>query len=403
MIGNGWISGPEQYSAYVPFAQESGLLVPGSDAEKVALSQQERCLKVLDEGAKDDVDSKVCENILQEILRTTQKDGECVNMYDVRLRDSYPSCGMNWPPDLTQMTPYLRREDVLRALHVNKDKTQGWVECNGQVGASFTVAKSKPSKVLLPQLLTQVPIVLFSGDQDMICNHVGTENIINGMEWNGKVGMEVSPGVMAPKQNWVFDGEPAGQYQYARNLTYVKFYNSSHMVPFDYPRRTRDMLDRFMGVDIQSIGGQAIESSVDGEKTTQTSVSANPDSDTAKANKEAEILQEATWTAYRRSGELALVIVLIAASAWGYFIWRERRRRRGYRGVFGNDPYDDAGTGLNGRFRSKQHRDLEEAHDFNEAELDDMSSSSQDLNRDRFELGDDDGEPMAGRPNGHAA
>jgi hypothetical protein len=29
-------------------------------------------------------------------------------MYDVRLRDSYPSCGMSWPPDLTDVTPYLR-------------------------------------------------------------------------------------------------------------------------------------------------------------------------------------------------------------------------------------------------------------------------------------------------------
>src|SRR5579859_2003981 len=32
----------------------------------------------------------------------------CINMYDVRLRDTYPSCGMSWPPDLTDVTPYLR-------------------------------------------------------------------------------------------------------------------------------------------------------------------------------------------------------------------------------------------------------------------------------------------------------
>lgn len=32
----------------------------------------------------------------------------CINMYDVRLRDSYPSCGMSWPPDLESVTPYLR-------------------------------------------------------------------------------------------------------------------------------------------------------------------------------------------------------------------------------------------------------------------------------------------------------
>jgi carboxypeptidase D len=35
------------------------------------------------------------------------QDG-CLNVYDVRLRDSYPSCGMSWPPDLADVTPYLR-------------------------------------------------------------------------------------------------------------------------------------------------------------------------------------------------------------------------------------------------------------------------------------------------------
>lgn len=29
-------------------------------------------------------------------------------MYDVRLRDSWPACGMSWPPDLRDVTPYLR-------------------------------------------------------------------------------------------------------------------------------------------------------------------------------------------------------------------------------------------------------------------------------------------------------
>jgi hypothetical protein len=40
----------------------------------------------------------------------------CINMYDIRLRDRYPSCGMNWPPDLKDVTPYLRvssRGDLL--------------------------------------------------------------------------------------------------------------------------------------------------------------------------------------------------------------------------------------------------------------------------------------------------
>jgi len=31
----------------------------------------------------------------------------CMNIYDIRLSDTYPACGMNWPPDLAEVTPYL--------------------------------------------------------------------------------------------------------------------------------------------------------------------------------------------------------------------------------------------------------------------------------------------------------
>lgn len=31
----------------------------------------------------------------------------CVNIYDVRLEDTSPSCGMHWPPDLDPMYKYL--------------------------------------------------------------------------------------------------------------------------------------------------------------------------------------------------------------------------------------------------------------------------------------------------------
>jgi carboxypeptidase C (cathepsin A) len=32
----------------------------------------------------------------------------CLNIYDVRLKDTSPACGMNWPPDIKPITDYLR-------------------------------------------------------------------------------------------------------------------------------------------------------------------------------------------------------------------------------------------------------------------------------------------------------
>lgn len=308
--------------------------------------------------------------------RKAERFQQCVNMYDIRLRDD-SSCGMNWPPDLSNVTPYLHRPDVISALHIDKDKKTGWMECNGAVSSNFRARNSVPSVQFIPELLAQVPITLFSGDRDLICNHVGTESLIDSMHWNGGKGFEMSPGVWAPRRDWTFEGEPAGTYQEARNLTYVVFYNSSHMVPFDYPRRTRDMLDRFMGVDISAIGGEPYDSRIDGEKGPLVSVGGHPNSTKAEEDKATE-LQKAEWKAYYRSGEVALIIVVIVAVIWSLLIWRDRRRRAGYNGVEGGEEGREsliAGMGLDNFRRPTRSKDLEAA-DFDENELDDLSEDA---------------------------
>lgn len=398
IIGNGWISGPEQYLSYLQFAYKEGLIQGNSDDARKIEAQQAICIKDLEHGGKDHVDTPSCERILNEILRISQKNGKCHNMYDVRLTDSYPSCGMNWPPDLEDVRPYLRRSDVTSALHIDHDKMTGWTECNGQVGSAFTTRNSKPSVDLLPGLLAKIPIVLFSGDKDLICNHIGTEDLINNMKWNGGQGFEISPGVWAPRRDWTFEDEPAGIWQSARNLTYVQFYNSSHMVPFDYPRRTRDMLDRVMQVDIASIGGSPSNSRIDGEKGPETSVGGHPNS-TAAEEAEKDKLQQATWQAYYKSGEVALIVVIIAVGVFGFFVWRGRRHRSGYRGV-GADDGMNGGMGLSlDKFRNRGRNHDVEAADFDEAELDDLASPHNPSERERFDVGgdsDDDEEEIVG-------
>ncbi|KAI9829758.1 MAG: Cell death protease [Sarea resinae] len=403
LIGNGWISPTEQYLSYLPYMYKAGLIEGGSDVAKKVESQQSVCIKALDAaGNPPPVDVPQCEAVLQEILSLTKsndgKGARCVNMYDVRLTDSYPSCGMNWPPDLDNVTPYLRRPDVIQALHVNPDKRSGWTECSGAVSSEFTQKHSLPSITLLPGLLEHMPVVLFSGEKDLICNHLGTEELIGNMEWNGGKGFELSPGTWAPRRDWTFEGEPAGIYQEARNLTYVLFYNSSHMVPFDYPRRTRDMLDRFLGVDIASIGGTPADSRIDGEKGLETSVGGHPNS-TAAEEAEEERLQQAKWHAYYKSGEVALVIVVIMFGVWAWFIWSDRRKRAGYRGLFsGRRGGQSAAGGMEQArramglesFRTKRSgRDLE-AGDFDESELDDLhveTPREEDMERERYSLG----------------
>ena len=108
------------------------------------------------------------------------------------------------------------------------------------------------------------------------------------------------------------------------------------MVPFDYPRRTRDMLDRFVGVDIRNIGGEDGKSTVGGEvNRPPTSVDETTKQSEETEEQEKEKLKQATWRAYYQAGAAALVFVIIGAGGLGFFVYRQRRKQgaRGLRDV----------------------------------------------------------------------
>ncbi|PKY00939.1 pheromone-processing carboxypeptidase kex1 [Aspergillus campestris IBT 28561] len=392
LIGNGWISPAEQYPSYLTFAYEEGLITEGSRVAKNLEVLDSVCQSRM-EAKKNKIHYDDCETVLTELLgKTLDSDQQCYNMYDVRLRDDAESCGMNWPTDLEDVGPYLQRSDVVQALNINPDKKSGWQECSGAVSRTFLAENSVPAVNLLPGLLESgIPVLLFSGDKDLICNHIGTEHLINNMHWNGGTGFETSSGVWAPRHDWTFEDEPAGIYQYARNLTYVLFYNASHMVPYDLPRQSRDMLDRFMKVDIASIGGKPADSRIDGEKLTQTSVGGHPNS-TAAEEQAKEKIKETEWKAYAKSGEAALVVVIIGVLVWGFFIWRSRQHPQGYKGVWHKDI---SGSSFLERFQHKRSGHDVEARDFDEAELDHLDSPG--IEREHYAVGDDSDEDDAHR------
>ncbi|KAJ3496547.1 hypothetical protein NLG97_g2582 [Lecanicillium saksenae] len=376
LLGNPWMSPGEQYDSYLKFALEKGLVDKDSDIYKRLKGMERACHNAM-VGNPGKVGYPDCEDILTELLLLTRNKGagdeECINMYDVRLKDSYPSCGMNWPPDLSGVTPYLRRADVVSALNINSEKKTGWQECNGGVGREFHPETSKPSVELMPQLLTEIPVLVFSGAEDLICNHIGTDDMIEKLEWNGGKGFEVTPGNWAPRRNWTFEGKDAGFWQSARNLTYVVFNEASHMVPFDYPRRSRDMLDRFMGVDISSIGGDPTDSRIDGEKGLETTVggSVNPKESEAAVKQK---LKEAKWAAYRRSGEVVLVFVVLGALGFIFFVWRQRRKGAAYSALRSEEPV--------GSSRRTAASDIE-------AQEEGIALQSNILPSDKYSVGDD--------------
>ncbi|KAI0080868.1 alpha/beta-hydrolase [Panus rudis PR-1116 ss-1] len=345
-IGNGWIDAKRQYPSFLEYAVKHGLISEGTDDYKRGKEATDKCMETI-EKLGDDVEpvhTDLCEGVMQKVIQGHVKkvDGQerCLNMYDVRLDDSFPQCGMNWPPDLKDIYTYLQREDVVRAFHATSASTK-WTECRGSIHTAFSARKSNSSITVLPKILERgVPVMIFAGDQDLICNYMGLEAMIQSMRWNGDQGLGT-----VQTQSWSVNATPAGTWVTSRNLTYVKIFNASHMPGFDVPHVTHDMILRFMDVNFSAIvdGSARIPSAV-GEDVKPSLMLVGEGEGDGKGkggvalplpgvgNPKTPEQDKAMWEAYYNAGSAALVLLIIAILIGGFLYWRSRRKG-GLRGL----------------------------------------------------------------------
>ncbi|KAI8899317.1 peptidase S10, serine carboxypeptidase, partial [Globomyces pollinis-pini] len=181
LIGNGWID---------PIYQV-GTLLSKSFLEEAQLAM-ETCRNELHKLPS--ITNQHCEGVMDSILDYSKQDGKyCLNKYDIRLHDKGPNegCGMSWPTGVYEMKDYLARHDVRNALHAQKYTSKSWTECSWSVYQHIVSDPTPPSITVFPALLEQLPINLFVGDQDLICNILGFKNMITLLTWNGAQGIDV--------------------------------------------------------------------------------------------------------------------------------------------------------------------------------------------------------------------
>jgi len=326
-IGNGWIDARRQYTSYLDYAVKHGLVEPGTEQYERGKKVTDDCIGRLNEIEGEPIHVDFCESVMQSVVNepggADEKAGLCLNIYDVRLKDEIPACGMNWPTDLKNITSYLRRPDVVHALHAQA-KSEAWVECQSRMHGELKQKAAPSSITVLPRVLAKIPVLLFAGDQDLICNYVGQESLIKALTWNGGTGLgEVET------QTWAVDDTPAGTWVNSRNLTYVKIFNASHMAGYDRLHATHDMILRFMGMNFSAIadGTARIPSSVGNDVKPgfieNKPASAVPSPSTTKTPEQ----DKAMWEAYYNAGSAALVLVLILV-VLGTVLWCRFRKRR---------------------------------------------------------------------------
>lgn len=161
-----------------------------------------------------------------------------LNPYDIRR-----PCGKSdlCYTEMDYLTAYLNKRDVMDALGVEVD---GFTMCSNSVGRGFGANYDglKPVIRLIPKILEEIPVLVYAGDADFICNWLGNQAWTDGLEWSGQKSY-----AKAESQLLKFSsGKPYGRIKTAKDLAFIKLFKAGHMAPFDQPEASLNMLNRWI-------------------------------------------------------------------------------------------------------------------------------------------------------------
>ncbi|ANB11373.1 carboxypeptidase C PRC1 [Sugiyamaella lignohabitans] len=164
-----------------------------------------------------------------------------LNVYDIR-----EQCGDNalCYEELDWIDQYMNLPEVKEAIG---SEVEQFVSCDNTVGFQFMADGdgSKPFHQDVAFLLEAgVPVLIYAGDKDYICNWLGNQAWVNALEWTGADKFSV-----APMEPWLVNGEPAGEGKNADHFTFLRVYDAGHMVPYNQPENALNMLNRWIGGD----------------------------------------------------------------------------------------------------------------------------------------------------------
>lgn len=243
-IGNGLTDGFTQYAEYEPFACGKGVWPAVlSESECQGMSDSlPRCQSLI-QGCynSDSVWSCVpaaiyCNNVM---MGPYQRTG--LNVYDIRepCRDQENLCYSQ----TGYIAEYLNKPEVKKALGVEIDE---YSSCNFDINRSFLFAGDwmKPFHRLVPGLLEQIPVLIYAGEADFICNYMGNHAWTEALEWPGK---EEFNAAQTKSLHHLQTGNKTGTVKSAGNFTFLTVHQAGHMVPYDQPEGSLDFFNRWIG------------------------------------------------------------------------------------------------------------------------------------------------------------
>lgn len=244
MIGNGLTDPLTQYEYYQPMAcgegGEPSVLEP-EECDNMAASIP-RCLSLIESCYNSGsvwscVPATIYCNNAQ--MGPYQKTGR--NVYDIRTMCEGSSLCYK---ELQYIDDYLNLPEVKAKLGVEVEEYQS---CNFDVNRNFMFAGDwmKPyHKNVIDVLEAGVPVLIYAGDKDFICNWLGNQAWADKLPWSGHKKF-----LAEPIRTWTVNKKAAGEVKNYNHFTFLRVFGGGHMVPFDQPENSLEMVNRWVKGD----------------------------------------------------------------------------------------------------------------------------------------------------------
>lgn len=246
LIGNGFTDTLIQYYYYIPMAcnaTESGYekLVDDKSCAKMegiypkCASLIKNCYRF--QNALTCLPANLyCEQMMGPFEKTE------LNYYDIREKCIGEGCY----PQMSFIDAYMNTPEVKEALG---GEVENYTGCDDKVFRRFTFSgdETKPFQGYVAELLNlEIPVLIYAGDKDYICNWLGNRGWLEELEWADRKSY-----IDAPVKKWIssIDGQHAGTVKSNGLLTFLRVYEAGHMVPFNQPSNSLDMVNRWLSRD----------------------------------------------------------------------------------------------------------------------------------------------------------
>ncbi|EHL01914.1 putative Carboxypeptidase Y like protein A [Glarea lozoyensis 74030] len=243
LIGNGLTDGLTQYEYYKPMACGKGGYPAVLDESECQAMENAlpRCQSLIQncydsESVWSCVPASIyCNNAM---IGPYQRTGQ--NVYDIRgkCEDSSNLCysALGW------ISEFLNKKEVQAELGV---EVSTYDSCNFDINRNFLFQGDwmQPFHRLVPGILEQIPVLIYAGDADFICNWLGNQAWTEALEWPGQKKFNA-----ANISDLALDtGDKYGKFKTSGNFTFMQIFGAGHMVPMDQPVASLDFLNRWLG------------------------------------------------------------------------------------------------------------------------------------------------------------